>query len=267
MEPAGFAVSVFALATLFNNVVECFEYVQLGRKFDGDFQTSLLKLDDARLRLSRWGESVGLSDDLQDADALRNSRLSPELVIMAKGRLEQIQQLFVEAEDTSKKLTGPNKNSSVDLSVRDPTDLDSTAAGLHIHMRELAIRRQNRTASRGIRQRAKWALYEEKHFRKLIGDVTELVSGLTELFPAAKQSQQQLCEAEVRGISTESLAMLKDAIAGQDIYLETVIAKTMGERRESPSSVSISGSNYSGLQLGENKGSMSGFNFHAGKGA
>ena len=186
---------------------------------------------------------------------------------MAKGRLEQIQQLFINAEDASRKLTASNKNSNTNLSVRDASDLHSTAADLHNHMRELAINRQNRTRRQGILRRAKWALYEEKHFRKLIGDVTELVSGLTDLFPAAKISQQQLCEAEVSGISTEGLAVLRQAIAEQDINLEAAITKTMEERHRFPSSISISDSNHSGLQLGENKGSMSGFNFNAGKGS
>ena len=56
MDPASLATGVLALAGLFNNAVECFEFIQLGRNFGGDFQTSLLKLDDVRLRLSRWGE-------------------------------------------------------------------------------------------------------------------------------------------------------------------------------------------------------------------
>ena len=134
-------------------------------------------------------------------------------------------------------------------------------------MRDLADKRLNRTFGIRIRQKARWALYEEKHFTKLIKDVTELVSGLTELFPAAKRSQQQLCEVEVRGITTESLTVLKHAINGQDSILEAAITKTMGDRQDHPPNISISGDNYSGLQLGENKGSMSGFNFHAGKGS
>jgi hypothetical protein len=53
MEPVGLTVGVIALAGLFNNAVDSFEYIQLRRNFGEDFQTSLLKLDNARLRLSR----------------------------------------------------------------------------------------------------------------------------------------------------------------------------------------------------------------------
>ncbi|KAH6703050.1 prion-inhibition and propagation-domain-containing protein, partial [Leptodontidium sp. MPI-SDFR-AT-0119] len=53
--------------------VDCFEYVQFGRHFGRDFETSQLALDCATLRLTRWGESVNIYDDpklgRQDATA------------------------------------------------------------------------------------------------------------------------------------------------------------------------------------------------------
>ena len=52
-EAAGLIVGVVALASLFNNTVKCFKFVQLSRTFRKDFQTSQLKLNSARLRLSQ----------------------------------------------------------------------------------------------------------------------------------------------------------------------------------------------------------------------
>jgi hypothetical protein len=54
-EAAGLIVSVVPLAGLLNNTVECSKFVQLGRTFGKDFQTSQLKLDSTRLRLSKTG--------------------------------------------------------------------------------------------------------------------------------------------------------------------------------------------------------------------
>jgi hypothetical protein len=51
-ETAGL-VGVMAHAGLFNNTVECFEFVQLGRTLGKDLQTNQLKLNNARLRLPR----------------------------------------------------------------------------------------------------------------------------------------------------------------------------------------------------------------------
>lgn len=66
MEAGSLAIGIVALAGLFNNALDCFEYIQLGRCFSTNFQTGLLKLGNARLRLSRWGESVGLTSELQN---------------------------------------------------------------------------------------------------------------------------------------------------------------------------------------------------------
>ncbi|OCK96967.1 uncharacterized protein K441DRAFT_549827 [Cenococcum geophilum 1.58] len=84
MEPAGLTAGILGLAGLFNNAVDCFEYVQLGREFGRDYQTNLLKLDDARLRLSRWGQSMGLSGELEDLQAPKRTLGSAQEVEQAK---------------------------------------------------------------------------------------------------------------------------------------------------------------------------------------
>lgn len=57
MEPTSLATGIVALAGLFNNAIDCFEYVQLGRNFGKNFQTSLLKLDSASFAAIAMGRS------------------------------------------------------------------------------------------------------------------------------------------------------------------------------------------------------------------
>ncbi len=96
---------------------------------------------------------------------------------------------------------------------------------LHEKMRDMLIKRQNGTA---LRQKMKWALYEEKHFKRLIGDIVDLVNDLAEIFPALKHEQKKLCELEVSEIGIkDGLPVLKDIAASQDKDLETAIAKAM----------------------------------------
>ena len=260
MEAAALTASILGLAALFNNAVECFEYVRFGRSFGKDFQTHLLKLDDARLRLSRWGESVGLSGELLEHDmaALPHTLKNNQAVQDAKERLEQICRLFTEAEGVSNGLKAPS--ATTDIAVHNEDEMDPTVAGLHEEMHRLVIGRQNRTAKTSLRQKVQWALYEKKHFTALIEDVNKLVSGLTELFPAAKSKQQALCKNEVGAISGHSLAVLKDAIGGQDKYLEAAIESAIEGAQKLSSGVSF-GSHNAGLQMLDNKGSMSGFTF------
>jgi hypothetical protein len=62
-----------------------------------------------------------------------------------------------------------------------------------------------------------WAIYEEKHFRGLIEDVTDLVDSLVELFPGAQVEQRQRCVEEVMEMGPEAdLPVLEQAAEGVD---------------------------------------------------
>ncbi|KAF2818261.1 small s protein [Ophiobolus disseminans] len=261
-ETAGLVVGVVALAGLLNNTVECFEFVQLGRTFGKNFQTSQLKLDNARLRLSRWGKSLGLDGDVRDTVSLQERFDSETNVKHAEVLLGQIVQLFAEAEGVSNKYKSRTEPHDGSLVVYDPqTDLDPAMAKLHEKMRQLAIERQNRS---GVRQKAKWALYQEKQFRRLIEDITELVNDLDNLFPAAQQSQRELCDIEVSTIGEgQGISVLQEIAAAQDQLLEQAITKATESAGKSHHIV-FSGSGNTGLQLGYNSGTMSGFTFGRG---
>jgi hypothetical protein len=139
-EAAGLIVGVVALAGLFNNTVECFEFVQLGRTFGKDFQTSQLKLDSARLRLSRWGKSLDLDEDVRNTTSLQGRFGSESTIKHAEALLSQIIELFAGAKGvltSYKNRTAPQDDSLV---VYNPqTDLDPAMAKLHDKMRQLAI--------------------------------------------------------------------------------------------------------------------------------
>jgi len=256
-EAAGLAVGVVALAALFNNAVECFEFVQLGRTFGKNFQTSQLKLDNARLRLSRWGKSLGLDSNIQDIVSLEGHFGSEPTVKHAEALLGQIIELFAEAEGLANKYKSRMNPGNGSLAIYDPqSDLDPTMGKLHYKMRQLAIGRQNRS---NLRQKAKWALYQEKQFRRLIEDVTDLVGSLEELFPASEQIQRDLCDLEVSAIGqTEALPALRGIAADQDKLLEESLIKATNNAEMSHTIV-FSGSNNYGVQLGYNSGSITGF--------
>ena len=94
MEPVGLAVSVVSVATLFRAALDCFEYIQLGKAFSSDLQTCYLRLDSIQLRLSRWGEAVGLGVEIVDSDSLDYLSLSGENIKHAEHLIGQIINLF-----------------------------------------------------------------------------------------------------------------------------------------------------------------------------
>lgn len=233
MEVGGLAVGILALAGLFNNAVDCFEYVQLGRSFGTNFQTSLLKLDNARLRLTRWGQAVGLSGNLEGAQSLQEANVQKEDVDKAHRLLEQIRDLFTEAERISEKYKGSVKPNDSTLAILSPqVDMDDVGQTLHDKMRKLCIKRQKKTP---LHDRVAWALYEEKYLNRLIEDIVSLVDGLQEVFPATKEKQLKLCEAEVSEIGdsdagTKCLSMLMGIARSKDTQdkdLEAAIAAAL----------------------------------------
>ena len=64
MDPASATISAVSLATAvsgtFTSIVQCLGYVELGRDFGKDFNKSQVELEALKLRLSRWGTSLGI---------------------------------------------------------------------------------------------------------------------------------------------------------------------------------------------------------------
>jgi hypothetical protein len=96
-EVFGTVAGALSVAALFNNCVDCFEYIQLGRHFGRDFERCQLKLDIAKTRLSRWGEAVEVNKDPRFASDSPGDQASRQ----AKVILEQIEQLFQSASKTT----------------------------------------------------------------------------------------------------------------------------------------------------------------------
>lgn len=53
MKSVEFAIDATSLASVFIACVDYFEYVQIGRQFEQDYEKCLLKLDAAKVQMSR----------------------------------------------------------------------------------------------------------------------------------------------------------------------------------------------------------------------
>ncbi|KAH7161759.1 prion-inhibition and propagation-domain-containing protein [Dactylonectria macrodidyma] len=256
-EAAGLAVGIIGLSGLFNNAVDCFEYVQIGRSLGRDFQTSLLRLDVARLQLTRWGESMGLGSALDEVQSLFPTRLSSTEVPLAERLLGQILDLFTEAERASNRTQNASSSQTSLAAHYSTADLDGVPASLHQRMHGIAIRRQG---TAGLREKVKWALHGKKQLSRLIEDIHDLVNELMDLHPDL-DGQRRLCEAEISGMNSEAeLAELRNVAANQDKVLTETIKKLLGSSSGS-NTVTFSGDNNSGFQLGVNTGTISGISF------
>lgn len=229
MEPVGLGIGIAGLAGAFTACIDCFEYIQLGRQFGQDYGKCLLKLDTAKLRMSRWGVAMGLGPEPHVTPQIS---VSDEEMRLAQGLLEQILESFEDAERISerfkKRTSMQNPNSNELLVYNATSDMDSGYQRLHLTMRELAHKRQRGTS---IRKKTAWALYEKKRFEGMIEDVTSFISRLVDLFPATQDNQRALCATEVSAISqSQDLALLNDVAHEDDQMFSAEITKELEKR-------------------------------------
>jgi len=220
MEPISLAVGVAALAGLFETAIDGFRYVRAGREFGTDFQTSCLQLDNAQLRLSRWGEAVGLGLQTAAAATLETTTVPKEDIKRAEERLGHIVALFQQAETVTNDFRARTGS-------QDATEIDTimSPATRTLHERMLKICRQRqRDTSAG--KKAQWALFGKDHFKSLVADVDALVRDLVELFPATVPAQKILCNQEAEEFrDVEALATLKEVAEEHDALLAKALAK------------------------------------------
>jgi hypothetical protein len=215
----GVVAGALSVAALFNNCVSCFEYIQLGRHFAQDYERCQLKVDVARTRLSRWGQAVTINQDPRFA----TDKPVDKSVQQVQDILEEIDQLFQNLENASKRYT--RRAEKKDLDHLQIQTLQPVAQKLHNHLSAIVRQRQKGTS---FVKKAAWALYDGKHFEKLVNEITGFVDALEKLFPAKEIVRHTLVEMEIEEVSDEpSLGALQKAAANTDSVLAQVVTKRL----------------------------------------
>jgi Prion-inhibition and propagation len=226
-EFAGLSIGSVALTGLFNNCVDTFQYIQLGRNFGNDYESCLVKLDVVKLRFLRCGELMTVPDGGDSQNP--RSAASTQREEVAERLLGQFLNIFERAKQTSQTFQTIGKPDEL---IVDTQPQRGNLAALHDHlqnkMRKRCSERQKQTR---LTTKIKWALYKKAHFDRLIQDLTELVDALLLTFPAREEFQRQLCAAEVSDIEkVETLAALRAIAQDSDKLMEEIVAKMLNDR-------------------------------------
>jgi hypothetical protein len=240
-EVFGVVVGALNVAALFNNCVDCFEFVQLGRRFGRDYERCQLRLDIARARLGRWGEAVKVNDDP------RFSINSPtnKSIQLTQSILEEVALLFESARKMSKRYELVTDQQ--DLVLFEDKDMRPIGRGLHDKLRNLARSRQERT---NLVRKTAWALYDGKALEKMVDQIAGLVDDLEKIFPVEAVCDK-LVEIEIEEVKDEaSLAMLEDAARGIDTALSDAAAQKIYAIAGRSSAKSISTKDDARVQVG-----------------
>ncbi|OAR02540.1 hypothetical protein LLEC1_02443 [Akanthomyces lecanii] len=170
-EVFGTISAALSVAALFNNAVQCFGYVQLGRHYGRDYERCQLKLDILQARLIKWGDTVGIHDDVRFATASPTDEATRRVRIV----LEEIGLMFQTAKKTSSRY--------------EITNQVSTAAwpSLDIFQGVLRKRGKERQRASSFKQKMKWALYDAKELQRLLTNMNGFVDDLEKLHPAEQR--------------------------------------------------------------------------------
>lgn len=228
-EPFGIVAGAVGIAGIFSTCLECFDYIQIGRRFGKDFQTKLLTLNLLKSRLSRWGTAVRIYEDpfLQHPEAAQGD------IALAKHTLYQILVLLADAEKVSNKFRATAKPTE-DLSVFTNSQMDTEIAALSNRMRQQAARRQQGAS---LVKLAGWALYSRDLYTSLIENIMGLLDNLEQLLPA-QEAQASLAVAEIKELSEEvrdkqdsTLRILHGLSAGVDRMMHDAMGDLIAARK------------------------------------
>lgn len=221
MEAVSLGVSVVALASLFETALDCFKHVKVAKSFGSDYQTYVLRLQNLRLRFSRWGEAVGIGSEVAGTNQLKTTALSEPDVEQAEALVNHIISLFSEAEELAERYSGKQG---------DLVSIDNDAEGmgdigkLCQKMRDICLRRQRNTSTM---KKAKWSIYSKEKFFELISSMQSLIDDLVGLFSTetGTKKEQNLCYWEAKELREEkALSKLQSVALSQDVQLAKAIA-------------------------------------------
>ena len=157
---------VFGIISSFNQALECFRYVRIARDYVQDSDTCQLRLVLQGLRVSRWGQRVGLhtveNEELITPEEHR--KLADEV-------LRHIIKLFKDARAATRNLPQDG-----------PATASSTFGALHDQLQQLTLNRTNRKHKDSFAVKTVWALYKMKEPMDFLESLTGLVDSLCSFF-------------------------------------------------------------------------------------
>jgi hypothetical protein len=197
MDPASAAVGFVSLATavsgIFVSLVECYEFVDLGRRFGSDFEKSQARLAALKLQLTRWGISAGTLPDPKTGQH-RDVMVEKGTAETAVRLLTSIQDDTLEVEQKSLKyISRSASENSQELATIDPHDMTVSIRDLNSRTNTIVTKR---VGTLKWTRKARWAIFEKRLFDRLLEDITENLGLLEGLLPV--EPRQELCHMELK---------------------------------------------------------------------
>ncbi|KAK5703282.1 hypothetical protein LTR97_004231 [Elasticomyces elasticus] len=249
---------VLGALPLFNVVVEDINYIQIGRDFTGRLETTNVRLSNARLQLLRWGETVREVEQRMDNTARTESITHANATVkclhtlLEQGRQkvnhyggadsnvpwekaipssgDQDQHAAKCCEGMDKLCTtymrqlkingGEQRKSSEQLQ---PTPIIKTVFNKDMFRRRSSTDTKVHDRGASVRDKARWALFDEPMFASLMDRITKLFSDLERSFPAAQTVRLKLAADKVEQLKAEIADKICEYLEKRDDALARVL--------------------------------------------
>ncbi|KAJ4313309.1 hypothetical protein N0V84_009486 [Fusarium piperis] len=217
----GAVSGAISIAALFNDCVDCFEYIQLARHFGEDYGRCQLRLDVAKWRLDRWGAAVDINNDPR----FRSCAPADESVLHAQKILRDV----VGEIECAYKVSSRYDESTMpeqDRMTLTHADLDPTSQRLRNQFQAITKKRQGRTS---LIKKTGWALYDKKQLESLIESIVKSINDLEHVFPSANQAMQ-LARTEIEQVKDQqALHLIQDVANKVDPDLHRLAREKLGK--------------------------------------
>lgn len=200
MEVAGTVLAVTGIVGLFNTALEVFDYVQSAAAFGTTHEVLQVKIGVEKVRLLIWGQLIGMDGSADQRDDAVNESLDREYLRTAVAGLLVC---FVKIFEDSEKLRDryglvqrvvPGTGTGMETENLDQRLLGSTFKRTYDKFRRNPSKRQKDST---LALKMRWAVADEKHFRRLVEDLKAINDSLNHLMPAIRDKTRVRMRTEI----------------------------------------------------------------------
>jgi len=200
MEVAGTVLAVTGIVGLFNTALEVFDYVQSAAAFGTTHEVLQVKIEVEKVRLLIWGQSIGMDGSADQRDDAVNEALDREYLRTAvAGLLVCFVKIFEDSEKLRDRYglvlrVDPGTGTGMETENLDQRLLGSTFKRTYDKFRGNPSKRQKDST---LALKIRWAVADEKHFRRLVEDLKAINDSLNHLMPAIRDKTRVRMRTEI----------------------------------------------------------------------
>lgn len=226
------------LAGLFTTTITWFDYIYVARKAAPRLQSLIVKLGSAQLRLTRWGQAVGLTGShIEDEESLKSSgsfRLDEEQENQAIRTFQILVTLFEESKNICHKERKGRfeddpevKENEIKPFGQNGFKWSAMQRYLYETMQKIVHERRNKMS---VPRLLKFAVYDEKHLEKLVKDINDHIDALYQIYAPSASDEAEAGKEEMDKL----LKVMKElrSASERDPVMNTAVKNLLEQNNE-----------------------------------